>query len=70
MTENLQEEEKMTHDEAVRKLTAMMDLMGRDPEKAHSEADAILLKYLEHNDAIEIAAAYRAARDAVGFWYA
>ena len=63
----------MTHDEAIRKLNAMVvgpdDDEPRLKEEFHVEADAILLRYLEHHDAKEIADAYRAVDERVGFWY-
>jgi hypothetical protein len=58
----------MTHDEAI-KLLDVMKASG-DNERLHSEADAILLRYLEHHDAKEVADAYVRARARVGFWYA
>jgi len=58
----------MTHDEAVRKLRR---LPVDDPEVAHIEADLILLRYLRHHGAAEIAEAWEdAAYMRIGFWYA
>ena len=56
----------MTHDEAIRKLNALVD----DSEQDHKEAEEILLRYLDHHDDGEVADAFRAARSRVIFWYA
>ena len=56
----------MTHDEAVRKL----DALEGDQEAAHGDADDILLRYLKHHDAKEIADAWERACERVGFWFA
>jgi hypothetical protein len=63
----------VTHDEAVRNLKAIAKLAdrgGSDPQSDHGHADDILVRYLQHNGAEEIAQAYEEARTAVGFWYA
>ena len=58
----------MTQDEAIKKLDAM-NARGNQ-EQLHGEADEILLRYLKHHDAQEVAEAYARARERVGFWYA
>lgn len=51
---------------------AIGDLNGLehgDPEYAHREADAILVDYLKDNDLRDLAEAFAAASERVGFWY-
>ena len=59
----------MTKEEAVKELTQIASEQAGDQEMAHSEADEVLLDYLDEN-APEVSEAFRAARSAVGFWYA
>lgn len=53
--------------EAVAKLQA---LTWADPEEAHGEADEILCEFLRAIGHTGVAAAFEAAADRVGFWYA
>lgn len=53
---------------AVQKLEEMQS--GTDEEIAHGDADEILLSVLRFSGQREVVAAYEAARDRVGFWYA
>ena len=55
-------------DEALKKLGELT--ANSDNEIAHSVADAALLTYLEETGQKELADAWRAAEDRVGFWYA
>lgn len=57
----------MTPQEAIEKLTAFQD---GDPEQAHGDADDILLAVLRSNGLSEVADAWDACRERVGFWYA
>lgn len=57
----------MTIDECVFALETLCD---GDPERAHGEADEILLNYLRTHRAGAVAEAYNKARERVGFWYA
>jgi len=57
----------MTHDEAVRRLN---ELEPGDTEWLHIEADRIIIRYLQHHDANEVADAWEDARERLGFWYA
>lgn len=54
--------------EAVADLNAMTE--DGDQELSHSEADDILVRVLTEAGYIEVAAAFEAARERVGFWYA
>ncbi len=42
----------------------------KDPEDAHVEADQILCKFIRAIGHVEVADAFEAVRDHVGFWYA
>jgi len=57
----------MTHDEAVRRLN---ELEPGDTEWLHIEADRIIIRYLQHHDANEVADAWEDARERLRFWYA
>lgn len=57
----------MTPQEAIQKLNAFQD---GDPEVTHGDADDILLAVLRSNGLSEVADAWDACRDRVGFWYA
>jgi len=57
----------VTHDEAIKKL---QQLDHNDQELAHQEADAILLRLLEHHGFADVADVYRKVRLDIGFWYA
>lgn len=59
----------MSKDEAIRKLNA---IERYDREGAHIDADNIIVDYLSSlgGDAKEVAEAYNAARNRVGFWFA
>ena len=41
-----------------------------DPESSHGNAESIVLKFLHDAGHGDVAAAFEAARDRVGFWYA
>jgi hypothetical protein len=53
--------------EAVAKLNA---LTSHDPETAHGRADEILCEFIRSIGHAEVAEAFEAAADRVGFWYA
>ena len=57
----------MTPQEAIEKLNAFQD---DDPEEVHGDADDILLAVLRSNGLSEVADAWEACRERVGFWYA
>ena len=57
----------MTKDEAV---TMLKCLDEGDNERAHAEADEILLEFLRTNGYEEIADAFEDAADRITFWYA
>lgn len=56
-----------TKEEIIAELNA---LTGGDPETDHGTADDLLCEYLEVSGSPEVAAAFRAAQERVGFWYA
>jgi hypothetical protein len=53
--------------EAVAQLDA---LSWNDPETAHGRADEILCEFIRAIGHAEVAVAFEAAADRVGFWYA
>lgn len=57
----------MTREEAIKKLK---ELDSADQEASHWAADEILLCLLEAIGYEDVSAAYRQARNDVGFWYA
>lgn len=59
----------MNKEETIAALNALKEGPD-DAEGLHVEADDILLSYLMANGAPEVAAAYREARERIGFWYA
>lgn len=60
----------MTAIEALTELQAIA--RSGDPEVAHSRADDVLVAFLKDHDpaCADIAKAFEAARNEVGFWYA
>jgi hypothetical protein len=58
----------MTKQEAIEQFNAMP--AGGDAEAEHGSADEILLRRLEDLGDVEVAQAFRNARERVGFWYA
>lgn len=66
---------KMESSEAVEKLNAICSLGSWNPtftalERAHVDADNILLEFLRGQGFREVVDAYEKARSSVGFWYA
>lgn len=61
---------KMESLEAVNKLNAILTWDSRDSERAHLDADSILLEFLMSQGFREVVDAYEKARSSVGFWYA
>jgi len=57
----------MTEFEAIQGLHG---LMKGDAEKAHAEADRILLEFLETNGYEKVASAFVSQREYLGFWCA
>ncbi len=55
----------MTLEQAVQDLNA---IDGGDPERAHSTADDVLLRYLRANGGAALADAYDAVVDRCGWW--
>lgn len=57
---------------AIEALEALNALNGTDNENLHSQADAILIAFLEDRDpaCADVARAWKAAEARVGFWYA
>jgi hypothetical protein len=57
---------------AIEALTKLRSLKDGDPERAHIDADDILLAFLRDHDpaCAEIAEAYAAVDERIGFWYA
>jgi hypothetical protein len=53
--------------EAVAKLQA---LTGHDPEEEHGDAEEILCEFIRAIGHAEVADAFEAAANRVGFWYA
>ena len=49
---------------------ALGHLTYDDPERAHADADTLLLQWLEALGEIDVVAAYKEARAGIGFWYA
>ncbi len=58
----------MTKEEAIKKLEALP--ADGDQEIEHGDADEILLRRLEALGEVDVAQAYKDARERVGFWYA
>lgn len=58
----------MTPQEAIEKLNAFQRF--ECPEECHGDADDILLAVLRSNGLSEVADAWDACRERVGFWYA
>ncbi len=58
----------MTTQESIEKLKAMPQ--DGDEEILHGYADKILLRRLEALGEVDVAQAYKDARERVGFWYA
>lgn len=56
----------MDRDSAVQ----MLQNLPQDQEVAHGEADDILCEYLRSIGESEVADAFDAASDEIGFWYA
>ena len=55
----------------IKRAVEYLDLLeDGDPELAHSEAEELLLDYLRHNGAGELAKAFVNARYRIGFFYA
>lgn len=59
---------RMPGADAISRLSALE--AGTDAERAHGEAEAILLRFLREIERGEVADAFEAARERVGFWYA
>ena len=57
----------MTTQEGIEKLNGLSRPM--EPEDVHWDADEILLAVLRSNGLSEVADAWDACRDRVGFWY-
>lgn len=57
----------MTPDEAVKLLEALSSI---DPETSHVLADQVLVDFLRSNGFADVADAFDAASDRIGFWYA
>jgi hypothetical protein len=66
-SQHYKQESEMNSVEAINKLNA---LTNGDPEVAHAQADDILAAWVKANGGEQVAAAYEAAGDRVGFWYA
>jgi hypothetical protein len=62
----------MMTDEKKRELILQFEAMeyGSDEEAAHGTADDLLIEFLREIGYEDVADAYEAARDRVGFWYA
>lgn len=56
----------MTRQDAKRRLDKLTD---DDPESAHGRAEDIICQFLKDNGFGDVAEAFEAARDRVGFWY-
>ncbi len=57
----------MKIDDAIEQLNALTD---ENPERAHKQADEIIVEAMRENGMIDLANAYVSARERVGFWYA
>lgn len=51
-------------------IQALKELPDVDPERAHSQADNILITFLQANGFVRLAAEYQTQREEIGFWYA
>jgi hypothetical protein len=60
---------KMESSEAVDKLNAILTCGSRDPERAHLDADSILLEFLMGQGFREVVDAYEKVRISVFFYY-
>ena len=60
-------QQAITKKEVIERLNELTD---GDPESAHSEADRLITDALLIAGMRDVAEAYIAARDRVGFWYA
>jgi len=60
----------MTREQTLAALKDIIETMADDPEAAHSTADSVIHQFLAANGFEDIADAWGAAEDAIGFWYA